>query len=600
MVVCVNKMDLVDWDQARFERDQVGLHGVRRPPRTCTTSRSSRSPRSRATTSSSARSTRGGTTGSPLLNHLESVYIASDENFIDPRFPVQYVIRARRPRTPTSGAMPARWPAGCSARATRSSSCPPGITSRIAPSRPPTATGGRGVPADGGRHHARGRHRRVARRRAVPPNNRPTLTHDLEATVCWMDERLAARTWAAATCSSTARGRCGPRPQSLQYRLDINGLHRDEDADSLGAQRDRPRHVPLHRAADGRRLHDQPRHRQLHRHRPRHQRHVGRRGHPGHRRPRTPARTWCATGAPVARRALRRPGHDGRHAAVHRPVGGRQVDPGRRGGGGFVRSGRPAFLLDGDNLRHGLNGDLGFSDRDRTENVRRAAEVARMFAESGAWRSSRSIGPFEDDRRLIRALHDEAGLSYRRDLSSTPRSRSASAAIPRASTPGRARASCPGSPASTPPTRCPGLPDLRLGPDSGSLPEQVSRVLEASLEDLLHRRLTRGAAGPPQPRTAATSAPRQPSHPSRWEGSRSAGRSWWVRFTIVPPSSATSTTSTVLLPGGSVGVLGYPPGEDHPVGWLHGHVAAPGDRGPEVDGERPPGRASRSARCRSR
>ncbi len=50
----------------------------------------------------------------------------------------------------------------------------------------------------------------------------------------------------------------------------------------------------------------------------------------------------------------------------------------------FVLSGRPAFLIDGDNLRHGLNGDLGFSDRDRTENVRRAGEVARLFAESGA------------------------------------------------------------------------------------------------------------------------------------------------------------------------------------------------------------------------
>ena len=78
----------------------------------------------------------------------------------------------------------------------------------------------------------------------------------------------------------------------------------------------------------------------------------------------------------------------------------------------FVRSGRPAFLLDGDNLRHGLNGDLGFSDRDRTENVRRAGEVARMFAESGALALIALICPFEEDRRLIRTMHEEAGLAY--------------------------------------------------------------------------------------------------------------------------------------------------------------------------------------------
>ncbi len=49
-------------------------------------------------------------------------------------------------------------------------------------------------------------------------------------------------------------------------------------------------------------------------------------------------------------------------------------------------SGRPAFMLDGDNLRHGLNGDLGFSDEDRTENVRRAGEVAACSPRRARWR----------------------------------------------------------------------------------------------------------------------------------------------------------------------------------------------------------------------
>src|ERR1700733_4026951 len=78
----------------------------------------------------------------------------------------------------------------------------------------------------------------------------------------------------------------------------------------------------------------------------------------------------------------------------------------------FVRSGRSAFLLDGDNLRHGLNADLGFSDRDRTENVRRAGEVAAMFAESGSLALIALICPFAEDRQLIRTLHEQAGLPF--------------------------------------------------------------------------------------------------------------------------------------------------------------------------------------------
>ena len=49
----------------------------------------------------------------------------------------------------------------------------------------------------------------------------------------------------------------------------------------------------------------------------------------------------------------------------------------------LLEAGQPAFLLDGDNLRHGLNGDLGFDEAARSENVRRTAHVARLLAESG-------------------------------------------------------------------------------------------------------------------------------------------------------------------------------------------------------------------------
>ena len=143
----------------------------------------------------------------------------------------------------------------------------------------------------------------------------------------------------------------------------------------------------------------------------------------------------------------------------------------------YVQSGRHAFLLDGDNLRHGINGDLGFSDQDRKENVRRAGEVARMFAESGSLALIALICPFEEDRRLIRMLHDDAGLPFfevfldtsleeceRRD----PKGLYA-----------RARAGqLPGFTGIDSDYEAPPRPDLVLGTGSGSISEQVSRVLE--------------------------------------------------------------------------------------------------------------------------
>lgn len=60
--------------------------------------------------------------------------------------------------------------------------------------------------------------------------------------------------------------------------------------------------------------------------------------------------------------------------------------------------GKHTFLLDGDNLRHGLNGDLGFSAEDRTENIRRVAEVARLMADAGLLVITAFVSPFAEDR----------------------------------------------------------------------------------------------------------------------------------------------------------------------------------------------------------
>lgn len=63
-----------------------------------------------------------------------------------------------------------------------------------------------------------------------------------------------------------------------------------------------------------------------------------------------------------------------------------------------------SYLLDGDNIRHGLNKDLSFSDDDRVENIRRIGEVAKLFADSGLIVLSAFISPFRSDRQQVREL----------------------------------------------------------------------------------------------------------------------------------------------------------------------------------------------------
>jgi bifunctional enzyme CysN/CysC len=78
----------------------------------------------------------------------------------------------------------------------------------------------------------------------------------------------------------------------------------------------------------------------------------------------------------------------------------------------LVEAGRPAYLLDGDNVRHGLSGDLGFSPSDRRENIRRVAHVARLFADGGSVAIVSLVSPAAADRTLARELHAAAGLPF--------------------------------------------------------------------------------------------------------------------------------------------------------------------------------------------
>ncbi len=70
----------------------------------------------------------------------------------------------------------------------------------------------------------------------------------------------------------------------------------------------------------------------------------------------------------------------------------------------LINRGRHAFVLDGDNIRHGLNNNLGFSPEDRTENIRRIGEVSKLFTEAGVIVFASFISPYRSDRDAVRAL----------------------------------------------------------------------------------------------------------------------------------------------------------------------------------------------------
>ena len=77
----------------------------------------------------------------------------------------------------------------------------------------------------------------------------------------------------------------------------------------------------------------------------------------------------------------------------------------------LINQGIAAYVLDGDNIRMGLNGDLGFSPGDRAENVRRVGEVSRLFADAGLVVVSAFISPYRVDRAAVRAMHPGGAFS---------------------------------------------------------------------------------------------------------------------------------------------------------------------------------------------
>ncbi|MCF7810469.1 adenylyl-sulfate kinase [bacterium] len=78
----------------------------------------------------------------------------------------------------------------------------------------------------------------------------------------------------------------------------------------------------------------------------------------------------------------------------------------------LIEMGHLAYVLDGDNIRHGLNSDLGFKPEDREENIRRISEVAMLFCDSGVITLTSFISPYLKDRDFAREVHEKAGIRF--------------------------------------------------------------------------------------------------------------------------------------------------------------------------------------------
>ena len=151
----------------------------------------------------------------------------------------------------------------------------------------------------------------------------------------------------------------------------------------------------------------------------------------------------------------------------------------------LVGAGRPAFLLDGDNLRHGLNGDLGFDEKARCENVRRTAHVARILAESGTVALVSLVSPYKCDREEAAKLHAAIDLPYIEIFVDTP------LALCQERDPkglyARARAGeLHGLTGVDAPYEAPARPDLVLHSGLETVEEAVARVMDVLAARLLH------------------------------------------------------------------------------------------------------------------
>ncbi|UGT55659.1 adenylyl-sulfate kinase [Nocardia asteroides] len=471
LVVCVNKMDLVDWSQERFEEIRAEFAAFAAK---LTVGDLSFVPVSALLGDNVVEPSAHMPwyPGPPLLRHLEDVHIASDRNLIDARLPIQYVIRAQQGLDHRSYAGTVA--GGIFKPGDEVVVLPAGHTSRVREiwgpggSKVDEAFTGMAVSLTLDDEIDVGRGDLLAR-----PGNRPQVGAELDAMVCWFSETTSLRA-GARYLVRTATQISAAEVIDIDYQLDVNTLHRIEDTESLSLNdiarvRLRSRQ-PL--------LFD-------------------------------PYRENRRTGSfilidPVTDQTVAAGMITGRDTGAqreqvsvvwHRSAVTREDRAhsgatiwltGLSGSGKstvaveverqLVAAGRAAYLLDGDNLRHGLNAGLGFSPADRDENVRRVAEVAALFADSGAIAIVSVISPFAAQRDRARTTHAERELPFHEVFVDTPL-----AECERRDPKGlyaKARAGeLPGFTGIGSPYERPERPDLVITPDLGSPAEIAAHIL---------------------------------------------------------------------------------------------------------------------------
>ena len=417
IVLAVNKMDLIDWDRERFEsiRDEFHEFAARLDIQDVTTIPMSALGGDNVVTKSDKTPWYD---GPALMSHLEEVYIGGDRNLKDVRFPVQYVIRPQTHEHADHRSYAGTIASGVMRPGDEIVVLPAGKTSIVTAIDGPTgpleeAFAPMAVSISLADDIDISRGDTIAR-----VHNQPHTTQEFDATVCWMSDEATlepGRDYIIKHTTRTTRARVA----DLDYRLDVNTLHRDKSAtalklNELGRVTLRTQQPLLldeysRNSVTGSFILIDP--------------DTNGTVAAGMVRDTTPVASRSATPNAV------------RHANLvttedRLSKGSTVWFTGLSGSGKssvamlverkLLELGRPAYVLDGDNLRHGLNSDLGFSMADRSENLRRLAHIATLLADSGQIVLVPAISPLEEHRELARAVHTDQGFEFFEVFMDTP------------------------------------------------------------------------------------------------------------------------------------------------------------------------------------
>ncbi|UDF19298.1 adenylyl-sulfate kinase [Rhodococcus qingshengii] len=473
LVLCVNKMDLVGWSQERFEeiKEEFRQFAIKLDVHDLTFI-----PVSALLGDNIVARTENMSwyDGPSLLHHLEQVHIASDRNLIDARFPVQYVIR---PQKQTDADLhDFRGYAGTVASGVFKPgdeivALPSGFTSTVKAVHGPGgdvideafAPSAVCIELTDDLDVSRGD-------QMCRLNNRPQVGQEIDAMVCWLTEQTTLSENNRYSLLHTTRS-TKAQIVKLDYRLDVNSLHRDEKAESLSLNEIGRISIKTQQP-----LMFDP-----------------------YRRNRVTGSFILVdetTGNTVAAGMINGPTlkesrvvwHSSEVSREERATAGATVWLTGLSASGkstiavelerrLVAAGIPAYRLDGDNLRHGLNADLGFSADDRAENVRRVGSVAQLFADSGAVAVACLISPYREDRDRVRAAHEAAGLKFVEVYVDTPIEQ-CEARDPKGMYAKARAGEITGFTGVDDPYEAPTSPELVIRPEDGTPTELALRIME--------------------------------------------------------------------------------------------------------------------------